>query len=95
MLGMKTVKLEFQKDAEGRFVADIVLPGRINVYVKLKKQGTVKAYAVVEGISKPVEVGTSDYVVAPVLDICLIAGTTIRLRSWNEVEEAAYIMEGE
>lgn len=90
---MKTINLNFEKNGEGRFVADIVLPGRVNVYARLGRAGSIKAFAVVEGLSAPVEVGTSDYCESPVLDINLIAGTTIRLQSWSEVEEAAYISE--
>lgn len=90
---MKTVKLQFVKNENGRYVADIVLPSRVNVYVKLATPGSIKAFAVVEGITDPVEVGTSEYCGMPVLDINLIVGTTIRLQSWSEVIEAVYVSE--
>lgn len=92
---MRTVKLNFAKNGEGRYIADIVLPGRVNVYVNLEKPGSVKAFALVDGITEQIEIGTSDYCKHPVLDVNLIAGTQIRLQSWGEVLEAAYISEEE
>lgn len=90
---MKEVKLQFSKNEKGRYVADITLPGRVNVFVRLKEPGSIEAFAVTEGLSEPVKVGSSDYCCTPVLDINLIAGITIRLSAWKEPEEVVVITE--
>lgn len=90
---MKTVKLQFAKNEKDRYVADIVLPGRVNVYARMKDPGSLDALAVIDGMSEPVKVGSSDYCLTPVLDINLIPGTTIRLSAWTEPEEAVVVTE--
>lgn len=90
---MRTLKLQFERNEAGRYVAELILPSRVNVYARLSKQGSIKVFSMPDGMSRPVEVGTSEYGETAVLDINLIAGTKVRLQSWSEIEEAVCVSE--
>lgn len=88
---MEVNRIEFVRNDKGRLEARIELPSRINLYVNFKGKGSVRAFVVVEGISEPVLVGTSDYGPSVAMDINLISGTTVLLKTQSEVAEAVYI----
>lgn len=88
---MEVNKIDFVRNDKGRLEATIELPSRINVYVRFKGKGSVRTFVVVDGISEPVLVGTSDYGSSVAMDINLIPGTTVLLKTQSEVAEAVYI----